>query len=283
MGVFKKLAGIVGDTFKLGIGDLAHALVDHTDGVKITANDGTTAANAVVARPQGTNKDTHASTYLDVKERVIDLEFSFSGGTPPTPAAGLYGICHTSGGGFSAGSIYLSTGAIIATTDIIPMYKMMMATPRSTVTGTVSMEADALYIAESGSAPYTWTKKSPSAADVGDILTIKVSFGWANMGTNVDSTASIPDTASVVRSSVVVTTLFSGGSNPAATVLSHGGAGDDTLQSTTDNNLKKANQYDVDDIIPIVATHGGPVRVTLTGTATAGAGYALVQYTTPQA
>lgn len=282
MAVFKKLAGIIGDFFILGIDTTSHGIKDHTDGVQITDNLGTTSANAIVARPQGANANIHASTYLDTKERILDLEFSFNGGAPPTPAAGLYGICHTSGGGFSAGSIYLSTGAIIATTDVIPMYKMMMCSPRSAVAGTVSMDANSIYIAQSGSAPYTWTLKGGSPGYAGDVQTIKVPFGWADMGTNVDSTATIPDSATVILTSVVVTTIFSGGANPAATVLSHGAGGDDTLQSTTDNKLTKARQYDVDDLIIIVATHGGPVRVTLTGTATAGAAYALVMYTTPK-
>lgn len=282
MAVFKKLAGIIGTTFKLGIDATSHAIVDNTDGVKITANDGTTAANAVVARPQGVSADTHASTYLDTKERVIDLEFSFNGGAPPTPAAGQYGICHTSGGGFSAGQIYLSTGAIIATTDAIPMYKMMLASPRSTFTGTVSMDANSIYLAQSGAAPYSWTAKGGSPGYAGDVQTIKVSFGWADMGTNVDSTATIPDGATVTRTAVVVTTAFSGGVNPRVTILSHGTGGDDTLQTTTDNRLTKADQYDVDDFVIIQATHGGPVRATLTGTATAGAGYTVVEYTTPK-
>lgn len=279
MGVFKKIAGIVGDFFLLGIGSTAHGIKDHADGVQVTDNAGSASANAVVARPQGANQDIHASTYLDTKERVIDIEFSFNGGAAPAPGTntGKYGICHTSGGGYSAGTIYLDDGAALTA---IPMYKMMMSSPRASFTGTVSMDADALYMAESGAAPWTWTKKA-SDADLGDTLSIKVPFTFASMGGNVNSTTSIPDGATVIRSSVVVTTPFSGGANPTATVLSHGTL-DTTLQATTDNNLKAAHQYDVVDDILIAATHGGPVRVTLGGTATAGVGYALVEYTTPQ-
>jgi hypothetical protein len=281
MSVFKKIKGIIGNIFLLGIEDTAHGIKDHTDGVAVVQNDESTLANAVVARPQGASQDTHASTYLDTKERVIDIEWSFAGATAPAPGTntGKYGLCHTSGGGYSAGNIYLDDGAVLT---LIPMYHMMACSPRSAITGTVSMIADGLYLAEGSAAPWTWTLKGDgSMTYTGVVQAIEVPFGFADFPGIKSSTASIPTNAKVIRSIVKVATLFTPGAAPTVAVDIDGPATDTALRATTDQNLKKVDQYDVTD--EITNADGGPVRLTLAagGAVLAGAATCLVEYVTP--
>jgi hypothetical protein len=283
MSVFKKIRGIIGDLFTLGIENTAHSIKDHTDGVEATNFDGTIRANAIVARPQGGNQDIHASTYLDTKERVIDVEFYFAGASAPAPGAntGKYGICHTSGLTFSAGQIYYDPGSVALTA--VPSYKGMLCSPRANFTGTVSMRADDIYLAHSGTAPYTWTLIGGEAHESGEPSTVELSFGWASMGGTVSSTTAVPDGARVLWSTIIVDTPFSGGAAPKALLEVDGTGGDVTLQATNDNNLKVAHEYKNPATISVGATFGGPIRVTLTGTASAGAARALVQFCIPSA
>lgn len=283
MSVFKKIKGIIGDIFMLGIESAAHGIKDNTDGVAIVQNDETTLANAVVARPQGANQDTHAATYLDLKERVIDIEWSFNGAAAPAPGTntGKYGLCHTSGGGYSAGNIYLDDGVALT---LIPMYHMMAASPRSVITGTVSMIADGMYLAEGSAAPWNWTLKGDGTVTyTGIVQAIELSFGFADFPGTKSSTATIPTNAKVIRSIVKVATAFTAGALPTVAVDIDGPVTDTALRSTTDQNLKAARQYDVVD--EITCADGGPVRLTLAsgGAVLAGAATCLVEYVTPNA
>jgi hypothetical protein len=288
MSVFQKIRGIIGDLFTLGISATAHSLKDHTDGVSITNNSGNALANAVVDRPVGSNYspvtgDDYATTYLDLKERIIDVQFAFAGTAAPAAGTntGLYGICHTSGTtggtGYSAGQIYYDDGAVLQS---IPIYTGMCCSPRVTVTGTVSMFIDGLYLAESDSTPFTWTLKGDGAAhDTGYTKIVSRAFLGSSSPGSIDSTVSLPDGAVVVRTLLVVTTPFAAGITAA--VIVNGSGGIETLQATTDNRLQVAHQFDTQDAVVIGATHGGPVRVTLTGTAGAGVGKVYVEYVTP--
>lgn len=281
MSVFKKIKGIIGDIFLLGIGDASHGIKDNTDGVAVVANDESTLANAVVARPQGASQDTHASTYLDTKERVIDITAGFDGAAPPAHVAGQYLLCHTSGGGYSAGNIYLDDGVAF---NLIPMYHMMCASPRVAITGTVSMIADGLYLAEGAAAPWSWTLKGDGTVTyTGVVLAIEVPFGFADFPGTKSSTATIPTNAKVIRSIVKVSTLFTPGVSPTVAVDIDGPVTDTALRATSDQQLKVANQYDVVD--EITNADGGPVRLTFAagGAVLAGAATCLVEYVTPNA
>jgi hypothetical protein len=281
MSVFKKIKGIIGNLFVLGIDDTNHGIQDHADGVEVTNYDGSVRGNAVVARPQGGNQNIHAATYLDLKERLIDITAGFSGGAPPGHVAGQYLLCHTSGGGYAAGNIYLDDGAAF---NLIPMYHMMCCSPRASITGTVSMIADGLYMAEGAAAPWTWTLKGDAvAAFTGLVQSITVPFGFADFPGTKSSTTNIPAGAKIIRSLVNVTAAFTPGSSPTLLIEVDGPATDTALQNTTDNNLKRTDQFDVLDEIPVPAGQGGPVRLTLAAGGAVGAGVADVQihYVTP--
>jgi hypothetical protein len=282
MAFWSKITGIIGNIFTLGIGSNAHALKDHTDGIAVRNNADGANANIIIARPQGVNQDIHGATYLDVKQRIVDIEFAFDGDTyTPGSNNNRYGICHTSGGTYTAGAIYHEVG-----TDLfpVPMFKMMMASPQMTFSGTISMVEDALYITESASAPYAWTLRGGgSAAGLGVVKTIALSFSFSNIGTPVLSTSSIPGGARVLRSSLKIGTPFSGGSNPTCLVEVHGANVDTLLQAVVDNNvlMSGVNYFDNEEVIAVPLNEGGPVQVILGGTATAGTGELEVVYVQP--
>jgi hypothetical protein len=283
MPLFSKIKGIIGNIFTLGIGSDAHALADHTDGVAVTDNSGMVGANIVIARPHGASQDIHGATYLDVKERVVDIEFAFDGDTyTPGSNEGKYGICHTSGGSCTAGAIYLEVSAALTP---IPMYKMMMACSRMTFSGTVGMVEDGIYLSESASAPYGWTLKGDAGpSGTGQVKTISLPFSYADIGSPVSSSATVPAGAKVYKSTVRVSTAFTGGAAPTCLVEIHGTSVDTTIQDTSDNNLAMPtppNYFDNSDVLDIPPGEGGPVRVTLGGTAAFGVGEVEVMYALP--
>jgi len=280
MAIWKNLLGTAQDLFRLTF--TGNGIKNHADGVEIRLGDDSASANLVVARPQGANEDVHAATYLDVKDRVFLIEWAFDGATPPVAGTntGLYGFCHTSGGGYNAGEVYFDDGASLVLQDV---YKMQCLTTSLAVTGTVSLLEDGLYQAETGAAPFTWTLKGDLVpSTIGLDQTILVPYSFSDMGSTVDSTTNIPAGARVKQATALVTTPFSGGAAPTL-AISINGAAPINLQLTTDNDLTTAAQYDADDLVEVTAGNGGPVRCTLAGTATAGVGVAAITYVTPQA
>jgi hypothetical protein len=281
--VWAKLKGIVGNIFTLGISSNAHALKDDTDGVAIRNNADSQNSNIIIARPQGVNQNVHGTTYLDLKERAVDIEFAFDGSTyTPGSHNTQYGMCHTSGGGYTAGVIYLETGVNL---DPIPMYKMMLACSRITFTGTVGMIEDGLYLSESAVPPCAWTLKGDGGATgIGIEKMIRVPFTFNDIGSPVYSTASIPAGSKILRSTVVVNTSFTGGSGPTCLVEIDGATVDTILQATADNNLaltSPINYFDNTELIEIPAGQGGRIRVTLGGTASTGTGEVDVTFAQP--
>jgi len=280
MALWSKIKGISGRIFTFGNHETAHSLKDDADGIAVRNNGDTQNANIIIARPQGSYQNTHGTTYLDLKERAVDIEFAFDGSSyTPGSNNNKYGLCHTSGGAYTAGVVYLENGLDL---DPIPIYKMMLACSRITFTGTVSMVEDGLYLAESAVAPHSWTLKGGGGVSgAGQVNVVTVAFSYSDIGAPVYSTSSIPSGSKIVKSTVRVHTAFSGGSNPTCLVEVDGPSVDTVLQATVDNNISLGsapNYFDNEEIIDVPAGQGGRVRVTLGGTATTGSGEATVMY-----
>lgn len=271
--MFKKLSGIIGTTFKLGFG--GNAIQHHVDGVAIRNNDDDANMNLVVARPQGTNKDLHASTFSDVKERAVLIEFSFNGASPPAGGTntGKYGICHTSDGSFNAGEIYHDDGADL---NLVAPYKMMVLMTKVAVSGTVSLIDEGLYIAESASAPYSWTLKgdgTPVYTGVERVTMIDIPA--ASVG-NVDATTAIPEGAYISK---VITKILTGFDAGTLAVKIHGSS-DLTVQATTENDALTVGTYETGNYEEVTSSYAGVPRVTI-ATATSGAAKVFVHWVTP--
>jgi hypothetical protein len=160
MNIFKKLYGIVDNYLQLGVGSTAHGIADNANGVEAKENANGNRSNFITAQA---TLDEHCSNYLDLKQRIILLEFSFDGTTGIVGAtAGQYGICHTTGGAYTAGDIYLATGA--TTGILVTVYKMQTVCNVTAFSGTVSMNSNSFYVANTGTAPYSWTITGDSSA-----------------------------------------------------------------------------------------------------------------------
>jgi hypothetical protein len=193
MNVFKKLYGIVDNYLQLGVGSTAHGIASHTDGIEAKENNNGIRSSLITGQA---TIDDHCSNLLDLKQRVIYLEFSFDGTAGIVGAIiGQYGICHTTGGGYTAGEIYLATGA--TTGVLVPMYEMQAVCNQTAFVGTVSMSSNSFYISTSGIAPYDWALMGdgstslqvyettiPSNTAVGgvtDITTLSITSGTNNV------------------------------------------------------------------------------------------------------
>jgi len=271
MALIPKIAGTSSDTLQIGL--TGNVIKTDTDGLAIRDEADANNKNLVVARPQGASQDVHAATYLDTKERALLIEFSFAGGTPPSPGAntGKYGFCHTSGGSYNAGAVYLDTGAALTT---VPIYKMHQLLTTTAVTGTVSLIANGAYIAQTASAPYTWTLKGDgSGTNTGVRKTIKVAV-TATAG-NFDSTTSIPSGAKVLKVYTDVKTAYNGAATIAVVI---NGSSPLTVQATSENRPNKINLYQTTPWLDVGGTNAGIVRVTLGGSPTLGAAEVFVEY-----
>lgn len=271
MGLVHKIAGTSSETLQIGLA--GNVVKNDTDGLAIRNEADNANKNLVVARPQGTSQDVHAATYLDVKERALLIEFSFAGGSPPSPGAntGKYGFCHTSGGSYNAGAVYLDTGAALTAVTINKMHEMLTTTA---VTGTVSLISNGYYVAQTATAPYTWTLKGDgTGSNTGVAKSIKVAV-TATAG-NFDSTTSVPTGARVLRVWTNVTTAYN---NNATIAVQINGGTPLTVQATNENRPSKINLYQSTPWADVAAGNAGIVRVILGGTPTLGAADVVVEY-----
>lgn len=270
MGLVDKIIGTSSDTFQVGL--TGNVVQTNTDGLAVI-DESSNPKNLTVARPQGSNQDVHAATYLDVKERILLIEFSFAGGTPPAGGAntGKYGFCHTSGGSYNAGQVYLDDGVSLVAVTINKMHELAST---SLVTGTVSLIANGLYVAQAASAPYSWTLKGDGTGTVtGMPKMVKVTV--SSSAGNFDSTTSIPSGARILRVYTNVTSVYDGAATIAVRI---NGGTPLTVQATTENRPNKVNLYATTPWADVAGANAGVVRVVLGGTPTTGAADVVVEY-----
>lgn len=271
MALFDKIAGTSSETLQVGL--IGNVVKNHVDGLAIRDEGDTANKNLVVARPQGANADTHAAPYIDVKERAVLVEFSFDGGAPPAAGAntGKYGFCHTSGGSYNAGAVYLDDGAALLAVTINKGHLLLTTTA---VTGTVSLIANGAYIAQAAAAPYSWTLKGDgtgTSTGVQKAISVPVSSAAGNF----DSTTSIPAGAKILRVLSNVTTQYDGSATLEVRI---NGSTPLTVQATTENRPSKVGLYANTPFENVGALNAGVVRVVLGGTPTVGAAEVVVEY-----
>lgn len=206
-----------------------------------------------------------AVSLMDLRGRVADISMAFSGSSPASVVNGSFAFCHTSGGSYTAGYVYYGKSSAWVQ---MPTNVCTTITTRTAITGTISLDANAIYTYEGGS----WVKKGRGA-----------DFGWRCIAIPFDHSSSFPLTSTtlvpansvVTRTIVDITTGFTSGSTlkveldlPSPIQLMDSSAGD--FDSDT------ANQYDNDGIVvPLTA---GAVKVSKTGTMTAGVGVVYVMF-----
>lgn len=272
MDLFKKIKGTIESIFHIGV---AGPAIKNNSSVLEVRNSGDTDFNKARAlRIQTSPGLNDIGTLIDLMMKVI--QFSFDGASAPAAGTntGKFGFCHTTGGSYTAADVVYDDGSNLL---LMPRESCKIIITTDAVTGTVSLNADGIYGWEG--AAYV-LKGDGAATDTGmlKVIALDIVFGSGN----VDSTTSIPDGASVVRSIVRVATLFNGTAPTVAVTVQ--GSSPVTLMATGDSNLKLANQYEVEEVIPIGETGTGVVRAAVTpDSSSAGAAKVLVFYTSPGA
>jgi len=214
-------------------------------------------------------------TLLDLQGRIPEITFDFDGASAPSPGAntGEFGICHTTGGGYTQRRVYYDTGAALT---LMPTEVVRTITTSTAITGAVSFIAGGLYAAPDG---VTWALRGDGSGTAsGASRTVRVNFVYSD--TDVDSTTDVPDGSVVTAACIVITTPLGGTPTVALTI---NGSSPETLIGTGSNDATVAGETETRLKHEITSSNEGKVRVTVAGGATAGAGYALVKFCTPLA
>ena len=255
----------------LRVGGATGVAVKHNAGVMEvrSAGDAGFATLRALALETGANLNDVVTLY-DILSNGALIEFSFAGASAPDPGDNTtkFGFCHTTGDDFTAGDVVYDDGTEL----ILAPFALRIATT-SAITGTVSLIANGIYYKESGA----WTGKGDgSGSGVGMVKIIEVPFVFGS--TNVNATTPIPDGARLLRQHVRVDTPFNGTAPTVA--LSIQGSTPLTTLTTTESNLKFANQYTSHTVIPIGSTSAGLPRAAVTSdSSSAGAGVAIWEFT----
>lgn len=265
--IIKKLDGTSGSKFLVG-----SVNIKDSTGVAEVRNAGDTDYGVLRAKSiQASNKLNDVATLIDVMDKVI--QFSFDGAS--APAAGTntnkFGFCHTTGGSYTANDVVYDDGDSLIK---LPRDVVKLIVTTSAVSGTVSLDANGIY-GWNGSAYEL--KGDGGATDAGKILNVKVAWNFED--STVDSTASIPSGADVIKTVVYVTTALNG-TAPKLNIKVNGST-PLTILADDDFNVGVAKQYTSEEEFSVSSDNAGVVRVTVTpSTSDAGEGYVRVFYTT---
>jgi hypothetical protein len=264
---FENLKGIMGSLWQVG-GPAGNALKAETYGLSVRDKTGSTLQRLGVGRAVST---TDATSFLDVQEKAILIQFSFDGASPPVAGTntGNYGMCYTSGGSYNAGAIYLDTGSTLLA---VSGYKGQLIMTTAAFTGSVSLVANGIYVAQTNTAPFSWTLKgdgAPTASGLSKSISLTVGLS------NVSSTTSIPANSTVTGVVLNVTTGYGIGTTLAVTV---NGSTPVTILSSTENDPTTVDLYTKQQDTLIGALNAGTVLVTVAGGPVAGASQVIVTY-----
>jgi hypothetical protein len=279
MSLFSKLRGIMGNLFQID-GPEGNNIKSVSGAFEFLDPAGTTAfvkaRMADVPTSSSTLKD--GVNLLMARGRIALIEFSFDGGgVVPSPGdnTNKFGICHTTGGGYTAGQVVFDTGTAL---QVLPDEVACHLTTTTAISGSVSMIANGLYAREGAS----WVMKGDVvAAYTGLVKSIEVPYAYTDDGTPKLSTASIEAGSRVLRAWNKVKVVFNSGT-PSVIVDINGPVTDEVLMAAGDSKVKKLNTYLVEEIVEIDADRAGPVRVTVDKSGSgAGNGIIVVEYVTP--
>lgn len=269
MSIFNKIRGTIETIFSLGI-----------DGPNLKANGAVVEIkNAAdsdfavlrAATPVGDN-DVVTKLYADQLERpmIVSRQADCSVSLPTNTGSPGWVVVTTAGSGASIGDVLWDDGSGSGSMTIYAAEEgRTLAITDSLTGGTVSFEADSLYIWDEDGTQ--WLKVADVGSTTGAMRVVQ--FDIDNTASQ-DSTFSIPVGNVVHRCEVIVDTPYSAG----GTIEVGDTATANKYQSTTDNKATKAGTYVVDQNTTAIAS---VVRVAVGGTPAAGAGKVVVVFSNP--
>lgn len=251
--LFKNLIGTVKSKFYIG-GPKAGFIEFVSDKFRFRNNADDDFLNVRLKNiPNSGSTDFDAVALMDLQGRVADISAGFAGASPPGVVNGTFIFCHTSGGSFTAGRVYYGLNAVWT---LMPQIVTSHISTRAAISGSVSLEANAIYAFESGS----WVKKG-RGIDRG-FRCIAVTFNDASTYP-VSSTTQVPAGNVVARTVLNITEAFDAGCEFAISI-------DSTIPITLlnsasdDFDVEEINQYD-NDMVAVPATLGA-IKIVQSGT-----------------
>lgn len=271
MSMWKKLRGTIETIFQIGLGG---PQVKNNSGA-IEGRNSADSAFAVVrgASPVADN-DLATKQYVDTIAAPTIVTAQANGGSalPSNTGTEHFIVVSTSGVNASIGQLLWDDGSGAGTVTVIAAAARMIVTTVALTGGTVSFAADSPYVWDTSSS--TWVAVGPSAVS-GAIREIRLAITNA---ASQSSAKTIPANAIIVEAELDITTPYSGGAT-----ISVGQTGSTSLAMGTGDNLATtAGIYSVEQD----TSWGGSalaVLVTVAGSPAAGAGFAIVKYTQPDA
>ena len=259
------------DIFHIG-GPAGNLLKNLATGIGARTSDDSAYANLLAKQASGSVSE-HVTNWMDLRDSNALMQFAFDGATAPSPGAntGSYGMCHTSGGSYTAGQVYYDDGTELRATKI-PIGTRI--TTGSAITGTVSMVANGIYASHSVTAPFSWTLKGDGTT--GDTGMTKVLAIDIDTSATKSTTTAIPADGRVLR---VITKIDSAYDNGAAIEVIVDGTSSLVIQPSTENAPGVANVYESDVENGLVtASTEGVVTVNISNTPSTGSGTVLVEF-----
>lgn len=252
------------EQFQIGLSGVT--LLNDAETLKLVKDDGVTLTNVTIAEPVNQN---HAATRKFSRERCVKIDFSFDGSSAPAAGANTdkYGLCHTSGGAYTAGVLYFDDGTNLVA---IAHDDSRLAVNRSgAFSGTVSMLDDHLYIYDVTTD--TWTAVGPfDESSLGAVKAVKVDATTSTSSSSV----SIPSGSVVVKASLDITTSY-----PVGTTIELGTSTTPSLFMASNKNRPwRTRLYIVEQMTPI--TTSAPLTVTIGGSPASGASSSVVLFST---
>ncbi|OGD36842.1 hypothetical protein A2V94_07075 [Candidatus Atribacteria bacterium RBG_16_35_8] len=213
---------------------------------------------------------------LDLQGRCPTITWSFAGSSPPAAGTNTseFGICHTTGGAYTAGRVYYDNGSLLLA---IPTEVCRALYTAIVVTGDISLIDNGSYSSVDGVA---WELRGDGGSSTtGLIKTIEVPYSYSDTG-GKSSTTTIPSGARVLMVRNIVETIFN--NTPTLTVIVDG-TSDESIMGISDSDLTTVGEYHNEDTHLITSSNTGVIKVTVGGTPSAGAGRVLISFVTPLA
>jgi hypothetical protein len=271
MGMFSKIAGTLSAFFQVG-GPSSPGL--NANGTALETKNSGNSAFAVHrgASPVGDN-DFATKAYVDKtanKPIPATLQFNGNSALPTNSGTEQWYVVTTTGTNATIGQLLWDDGSGSGTVSVLSAVTgNTIITSAALTGGTVSLSATSMYV-WNGAA---WTNVSPSVS--GALFEIRMAV--TNAASQSSATA-IPANANVRRVALDVQTPYSAG-----TTISIGQTGSASLlMGTGDNTATLANVYEASQDTGWGASSLA-VLVTVAGAPAAGAGFVVVEYTTPNA
>ena len=273
MGLFKNLAGTMASFFQVG-GPTGTAIKESGGVMQVRVSDDTAFARLQVDTPTA-DQDAVTKLYADTLEKplIVSRQADTSASLPANTGVRGFVVVTTAGSGAVIGDLLYDDGSGAGTMSILAAVEgRTIAVTDALTGGTVTFDADSIYIWDADAGPAEWVKIGDIGNVTGPVRMIRFVVGTAT----IDSATSIAANDRIISASVDVTTPYSGG---ATIEVGKAGGTVDLLQDSGDNRPQSAHVYAKEQDTDWGAGSAA-IRTTVTG-AGVGASTVIVRYSNP--